>query len=164
MNSSNEEPMSESQSNPSKTKMIAGVIGVMALAAAIIGIGLSQGGPDDGTQPAAGGDIDTPGELPDVVPFVDDFDACSLTLHEAITSQDDISDALSVWSDHLRRIASTAPANVAVALDDLASDYDALADAESDTFSATAEQVIGSAGGATANTELVDTYLESSCS
>lgn len=165
MNAGNEVTTTESSSSSQgKAKVIATVAGIAAVAALLFGVVALQGGPNDSQQASENIAEATPDTVPEALPFVEPVDPCSLSLHDAIASHDDISAAFNAWSDHLRDIAATAPDDVAVALDDLATNYANLADAGEDSLSETATQVIASADGNSAATELVDGYLASSCS
>lgn len=159
MNSNDE--VSTRQWTASRT--VAGCVAasIVVFAALLVAAGSSDGEPNnaqhasDDAAPVAGG--------PEALPFVEVIDPCSLTLPEAIASHGNMADGLQAWSDHLRQIAGSAPEDVAAAVDALATDYASLANAESATLSESTSQVIASAGGNTAATELVDSYLESSC-
>lgn len=159
MNSNND----ISTSRRTAGRVVAGLVAVSiaVFAAGLIASGSTTAEPNNAQQASE----DAGSAAPDTGPlaFSEQVDPCSLTLPEAIASHGNMADGLQAWSHHLRQIAGSAPDDVTVALDALATDYAALANAQSATLSESASQVIESASDNAAASQLVDTYLESNC-
>ena len=163
MNSNSERERSKTTKRPNNAGLVGVAVGILAVVGVLFAFEASDGDPNDAQSASESSDQVAPSTPPDALPFVEDGDPCSLTLHEAIAGHDNIADGLHAWSDHLREVAVSAPDDVAAALDDLASSYAVLADAQPSTLSVSTSEFIEVASDNPATNELVDVYLESNC-
>ena len=142
---------------------IVGIVGVLAVAAVLLfGLDTDDSDPQREQQASETSEQAATTPVPDALPFAEEVNPCSLTLHDALASHAAIADGFQAWSDHLHAVAGSAPSDVAAAFDELAVTYAALADAESGSLSETAGEAIESTADP-ASAALIESYLVTNC-